>query len=86
MKAFHNITENKIEAIKKLRVFTTETFGVSADLKACKDFIALLQPYQQGRFTRLAHIKDLVSRLASYSQDDVTDALKAVGLIYDISR
>jgi ribosomal protein L7/L12 len=41
-----DIQTRKIDAIKALRTFTQETYGITSGLKECKDFLETLLPDQ----------------------------------------
>jgi hypothetical protein len=64
-----NVLEDKMPAIKALRDYIAETFGVTADLKSCIDFVEQLQ--NDARDVKKRQFRAAAIELAKYTAFDV---------------
>lgn len=75
-----DIRDEEIKAIKVLREFCHETFGVASGLKQSKDFVEDLISLQQDHFRRVSDLKLKADSLRGYSVDDLNEIFKDRGL------
>jgi ribosomal protein L7/L12 len=75
-----DIQTRKIDAIKALRTFTQETYGITAGLKECKDFVETLISSQ----TVMAQLSAaaLRAREAGLRDYDIKLCLQSYGFLF----
>jgi ribosomal protein L7/L12 len=73
-----DIQTRKIDAIKALRTFTQETYGITSGLKECKDFLETLLPDQTALFSAVA----LKARGAGLRDSDIKFCLQRYGFSF----
>lgn len=79
MKPIINIKEQKIDAIRAVREFCSETFGANSGLKETKDFVELMIPQQAEKLKEIEY-RNVATSLDKYSQDELNKILKIRGL------